>query len=391
MSAISAPSWSSSSPCAMLKVSQSGDIILLTGSVPQAENAVAIHKFLDATKVKYVDMTTLAGVQQVHLQVRVAEVSRTAIRALGINAFMTGNSAFGGSTIGPDSGGAINPVNIGVPSGTSTTGQLPFQFTSPVGVTPPVTLFGGFNAANLEIFLQALAENQYLRLLAEPSLVAATGEEANVLVGGEYPIPVVQNAGAGSAPTISIEYKEYGVRLKFKPTVLGDGRIRLLVAPEVSELTDVGAVVIQGFSVPALLTRRAQTTLEMHSGQTFGMAGLINHTVDARSSKTPGLGDLPGLGAVPVRAVRPRRDRPGCARHGEPGGTDLRRRHAPAARNHAPGPQRLGALRPGAGRSQHARPDFAGSMQVAQAIGPEPAARSRRVGPLRSRGHRRDL
>jgi len=286
-------------PRSTLQVSQSRDIIVVTGQVAQAEQAAQMRKFMDATKVNYVDMTSLAGVQQVQIQVRIAEVSRTAIRAIGINGFMTGNDAFGGVTIGPDSGGAINPVTIGVPEGTSAVHGLPFQFTDTIGVSQTMTLFGGIPDLDLELFVQALAENQYLRILAEPTLVALSGQEASFLAGGEFPVPVVQNVTSGAAATsITIQYKEYGVRLTFRPTVLGDGRISMYVAPEVSELTDTGAVVIQNFRIPALVTRRAQTTLEMRSGQTFGMAGLIRRATNARSSRVPGLGDLPVLGAL---------------------------------------------------------------------------------------------
>ena len=152
--------------------------------------------------------------------------------------------------------------------------------------------------------MQALAENQYLRVLAEPSLVALSGEEANFLAGGEFPIPVVQGAGVSTSGTsLSIEYKKFGVQLKFRPTVAGDGTIRLHVAPEVSELSNIGAIVLQGFSIPGLLTRRAETTVELKSGQTFGMAGLISQSTQARSSRVPGLGDLPVLGAL-FRSVR---------------------------------------------------------------------------------------
>jgi pilus assembly protein CpaC len=162
-------------------------------------------------------------------------------------------------------------------------------------------MFTGIPDANLQIFFQALAENQYLRVLAEPNLVAMSGEEANFLAGGEFPIPVVQ--GTTQNTSITIEYREFGVRLHFHPIVLGDGTIRLMVEQELSNLTDVGAVEIQGFRVPALNTRRAQTTLELKSGQTFAVAGLLNRTNDARRSSIPLLGDIPVLGVL-FRSVR---------------------------------------------------------------------------------------
>jgi len=154
------------------------------------------------------------------------------------------------------------------------------------------------------MFLQALAENQYARILAEPNLTALSGEEATFLAGGEFPIPVVQGGGGTeNNASITIEYKEFGVHLKFKPVVLGDNSIRMMVAPEVSELSDVGSVEIQGFRIPSILTRRAETTLEMKSGQSFIIAGLLNDELNARNSRIPLLGDLPILGTL-FRSVR---------------------------------------------------------------------------------------
>jgi pilus assembly protein CpaC len=289
-------------PQSTLDVSRARDVVIVKGLLTRAEEAEQLRRFLEAAGFKYLDMTSVAGIQQVQIQVRVAEVSRQAIRALGINALHTGPHFFGGSTVGSSSGGAINPVNIGPPGGALAAQNLPFVFNSPVNVSPLVTLFTGFPDADLQVFFQALAENQYLRILAEPNLVALSGEEASFLAGGEFPIPVVQG-GTTTSTSITIEYREFGVRLKFRPVVLGDGSIRLEVAPEISELTDVGAVEIQGFRVPSLLTRRASTTLELQSGQTFAIAGLLTRRNEGRSSRVPLVGDLPILGAL-FRSVR---------------------------------------------------------------------------------------
>jgi pilus assembly protein CpaC len=219
---------------------------------------------------------------------------------------MTGNDAFLGVVPGQASGGPLNPISIGVPAGTPSAGNLPFQFMQPLNVASAVTLFGGFPGSALEIFIQALAENQYLRLLAEPTIIALSGQEASFLAGGEFPVPVVQGSSGGGT-SITVEYKEFGVRLRFLPTVLGDGRIRLHVAPEVSQTSTLNAVTIEGFQIPSLVTRRAETTLELNSGQTFAMAGLINRVDNARNSRVPGLGDLPVLGAL-FRSVRYQQD-----------------------------------------------------------------------------------
>jgi pilus assembly protein CpaC len=158
----------------------------------------------------------------------------------------------------------------------------------------------------MAFFLEALAENQYLRLLANPTLVALNGEEAGFLAGGEFPVPVVQSGSGGGdsgSSAISIEYKEYGIQLIFKPIVLGDGTIRLYASPEVSELDYANGTTVNGTSVPGILARKAETTIELKSGQSFAMAGLLSNSSNASNSSIPGLGDLPVLGPL-FRSVR---------------------------------------------------------------------------------------
>ncbi|MHC4716116.1 MAG: type II and III secretion system protein family protein [Planctomycetota bacterium] len=290
-------------PGAKLELGQLQDMVTVSGSLSRAEQARELREFLETAGIRYVDLTDLAGVQQVRLAVRVAEVSRRAIRKLGINWFQTNNGLFGASTIGTDKGGAINPISIGVPAGARAGDGLPFVFTQNTSVTPNITMFFGIPDIDLESFFQALAENQYMRVLAEPTLVALSGEKASFLAGGEFPIPVVQGGAGATSTAITIEYREFGVRLNFQPKVMGDGTIQLHVAPEVSRLSDIGAVEIQGFSVPSLLTRRAETTVRLKSDQAFAMAGLISREVDADTARVPGIGDLPVLGSL-FRSVR---------------------------------------------------------------------------------------
>ena len=278
-------------PLSSLQLDQSGDVLIVKGLLRSAEHVVHLHDYLERVGLKYVDMTSVAGVQQVQLQVRVAEVSRTALRLLTMNAMYATESFFGALTIAPSSGTPLlSDVTIGPGIHTGT-------------FSPAVTILAG--RKNYDAVFQALAENQYLRLLANPTLVALSGEEASFLAGGEFPIPVVQGTGGGTGggTSITIEYREFGVSLKFRPIVLGDNTIRLYASPEVSDLTDVGSVSIEGFSVPALITRKVETTLELKSGQTFAMAGLIQHKNEATVSRIPGLGDLPILGPL-FRSVR---------------------------------------------------------------------------------------
>ena len=305
-----------------LDVHRSQNVIAVRGTLRRAEQATQLSAFLKAVeaalqerassskghtvdRVKFVNLTTVAGVQQVTIQVRVAEVSRSVVRAFGIEALQTGhhdNTFFGFSQVGPDSGGALNPISIGPAAGITAGTELatprfsPFTFNADVNVSPLTTLVLGFPRAELQFFIQALAENRYLRILAEPNLVALSGEEASFLAGGEIPIPIVQGTGGGTS--ISIQWKEFGVRLKFRPTVLGDNSIRLHVAPEVSDLSNDGAVVIQGFSIPSIVSRRVETTLELDSGQTFLMAGLLNRRNQGRNSRIPALGEVPILGSL---------------------------------------------------------------------------------------------
>lgn len=279
-------------PDSSLELEQSEGVMIVSGTLSRAEHAEDLHSFLEAAEIKYVDMTRVVGLQQVMIKVRVAEANRLAIRSLGSNAVHAGDSFFGGSTIG----GNPNSLDIGIPAQPSGD-NLNFEFLQNTSVGDAVTLFAGFPALDFELFVEALEDNQYLRTLAEPTLVAMSGEKASFLAGGEFPIPIA-SAGIGGATQITIEWKEFGVRLNFLPTVLGDGTIRMQVAPEVSDLSDVGAVEVEGFRIPSLLTRRAATTLSMRSGQTFAMAGLLDRNVAARSQKVPGLGNIPILGRL---------------------------------------------------------------------------------------------
>jgi len=280
-------------PDSAIGLEQSEGVMIVSGTLSRAEHAEDLHSFLEAAEIKYVDMTRVAGLQQVMIKVRVAEANRIAIRSIGANAVHSGDSFFGGSTIG----GNQNSIDIGIPGGQAAQDNLNFEFLQSASVGDAVTLFAGIPGLDFELFVEALEDNQYLRTLAEPTLVAMSGEKASFLAGGEFPIPIA-SAGIGGATQITIEWKEFGVRLNFMPTVLGDGTIRMQIAPEVSDLSDIGAVEVEGFRIPSLITRRAATTLSMRSGQTFAMAGLLDRKVAARTQKVPGFGNIPILGRL---------------------------------------------------------------------------------------------
>jgi pilus assembly protein CpaC len=228
---------------------------------------------------------------QVHLRVRVAEVSREVIKEFGINweaVFETGDLLFGFAT-GRPAFGAAGTVFRAPPQANGAVPDLAFGSFTP-----------GDNVVNTAI--DALAQEGLVNILAEPNLTALSGETASFLAGGEFPIPV-----ASDEDEITIEFKEFGIQLAFTPTVLSGNRISLRVRPEVSELSEDGAIEVNGLTIPALKTRRAETTVELGSGQSFAIGGLLSSDVQNAISKTPGLGDLPVLGTL-FRSTAFRRD-----------------------------------------------------------------------------------
>jgi pilus assembly protein CpaC len=221
------------------------------------------------------------------LRVRIAEVSRDTLKAFGIN----WDAAFkmGGFIFGLASG---NPVT----AGDFVIGGLDKIFN--VRNNGTNSIVAGYTGRNLDIngLIDALANENLITVLAEPNLTAMSGETANFLAGGEFPVPVAQSGA--NAGAITVEFKKFGVGLAFTPTVLENGRVNLKVRPEVSQLSPVGGVQVSGFTIPALTTRRAETTVELSSGQSFAIAGLLQNNATQDASKIPFLGDVPVLGAL---------------------------------------------------------------------------------------------
>jgi pilus assembly protein CpaC len=244
---------------------------------------------------------------QVNLRVRFAEVSRSLVRTLGMN--LTSIDGTGGFQFGVTRGRAAAstffPGNaLGV--GTSSIVQdvpdpnNPGQFISQAGTNVlrsqglgTVAGVGKFLGLDLLGALDAGETMGLVTTLSEPNLTALSGETAQFLAGGEFPIPLSQGLG-----TTTIEYKNYGVSLAYTPTVLANGRISIRVRPEVSELSSQGAVTVNNFTIPALTVRRAETTVELGSGQSFMIAGLLSNNAQSTIDKLPGVGDLPIVGAL---------------------------------------------------------------------------------------------
>ncbi|WP_052710448.1 type II and III secretion system protein family protein [Azospirillum thiophilum] len=269
-------------PEAAIDVQGTGTGITLTGSVASpaaARHIVELAERYVGQGQTVVNRLSVAAAAQVNLRVRVAEVSRQITKELGFNfngMFNVGSFAFGIAT-----GRSILDA----------AGNI-------VRATPPTSSLGGSYRSNsgkvdVNAVVDALAEDGLITVLAEPNLTALSGETASFLSGGEFPIPVAQ-----ADRTTTIQFKKYGVSLDFVPTVLAGGQISMRVRPEVSELTDAGAVVSDGIRIPGLNVRRAETTIELASGQSFAIAGLLQNNSSTMLDSVPGLGDVPVLGAL---------------------------------------------------------------------------------------------
>ncbi|MBK9121378.1 MAG: type II and III secretion system protein family protein [Phycisphaerales bacterium] len=276
-------------PRAKVDVSALLDAVVLTGTVPDTDSAERIMQVANIYSPRVINHMRVAGVYQVLLRCTVAEVNRSATRQLGFNGWMAGAnfpSMFMSSNLA-----GINPVDISAAAGFNVQGPIPFG-TNSMNVGPAPTLTFGFPDMQMQVFIRALRENGLLQVLAEPNLVTISGQEASFLAGGEYPVPVAQR------DSVTVEFREFGVRLNFLPAVLSDQLIRLQVAPEVSEPDFSTAVTIGGFVVPGLIQRRVETVVEIGPGQTFAIGGLLSEKTRASSAKVPGLGDVPVLGAL---------------------------------------------------------------------------------------------
>ena len=282
-------------PEAKISTATMNNTVLLTGTVAAPEDAAEAERLVSAfvgDGVNVISRLKLATPLQVNLQVRFAEVSRTLVRAIGVNlATFDGTSGFKfGVTQGRE--GFLPQWSIG--GGVFTGGTEASDGSSLIAGTDSgstIAGFGKFLGLDLAGALDLGEQDGLVTTLAQPNLTALSGETAEFLAGGEFPIPMSQGLG-----TVAIEYKKYGVSLAYTPTVLANGRISIRVRPEVSELSSAGSVTLEGFEVPALTTRRAETTVELGSGQSFMIGGLLSNYSNQTIDKTPGAGDLPILG-----------------------------------------------------------------------------------------------
>jgi pilus assembly protein CpaC len=226
------------------------------------------------------------GAQEVLLQVKFAEVDRTALSQMGVNFVSNGGAnSIGTITTGQFGGFGSQSLTQSGTGATTTTGQT---------INNVLNLFLFRPDINFGVVIEALETKNLLQILAEPNLIAVNGKPASFLAGGQFPFPIVQPGNGFTAVTIS--FKQFGVGLEFTPEIMPNGNIHLKVAPEVSTLDYADALTISGFTVPALSTRKAETEFELQDGQSFVIAGLMDNRVTDVYNKIPGLGDIPILG-----------------------------------------------------------------------------------------------
>jgi pilus assembly protein CpaC len=282
-------------------IDTSKDVVIITGKISSA--AVA-DKILEVVKGAAGKVTSMMEVPppvtgEILLQVRFAEIDRSALTQFGFNILSTG----AGKTIGSLSTNQFGPtppwnINDTFPvSGPQGNPAVKFTTTQ---VANALNIFAFNPNLHLGAAIQALQSKNLLQILAEPNLMTESGKEANFLAGGEFPYPSVQSfgGGAGSSPAITVQFKEFGIRLAFTPILAADGTIHLKVKPEVSTLDFANGVTINGFSLPALSTRRVESEMSLADGQTFAIAGLVDNRVTELLTKVPGLGDIPILGKL---------------------------------------------------------------------------------------------
>lgn len=281
-----------------VQIETSGNVVMLSGKVSSQEVADKILQVVQGVTPKVTNLMEVPApvTAQISLQVRFAEVDRAAITQLGANILRN----FGSNMPLSVSTGQFSPPGLSETQSVSTNGNTSTTTTS----GNQFTVSNLLNLAifrpdlNLAAFIEALQEQNLIEILAEPNLLTESGKEASFLAGGQFPYPVPQSSGAGGFTTITIQFKEYGVRLNFTPTLLPDGLIHLKVAPEVSSLDFTNALQLNGFLIPALAVNRAESEMDLRDGQSFAIAGLLDNRVTKQFEKIPGIGDIPILGKL---------------------------------------------------------------------------------------------
>ena len=281
-------------PDEQITVSPSRNAIVLSGHVSTEDVSKRAALIAQAYSKSVVNVLSFGpvGAQEILLEVKFADVDRAATIQLGANFFSTG----AGNTIGTTTTGQFGGFTVNNNSNTGSSGGGPNAPGSggTIQFTNALNIFLFRRDINFGAIIADLQQKNLLQILAEPNLIAVNGKEASFLAGGEFPFPVVQ-PGQGFA-AVTIQFREFGVKLKFTPVIMPSGAIHLHVVPEVSALDFANGLTISGFNVPALTTRKADTEFEIQDGQSFVIAGLLDNRVTSVMNKMPGLGDIPVLG-----------------------------------------------------------------------------------------------
>jgi pilus assembly protein CpaC len=271
-----------------IRLSQAAGSVVISGSVSNAATSAQVQSVVEAANFKVVNMLTspVSAATQIQLEVRVAEVNRNKLRD------------YGTSFLSLPQGGTSGYVNSG--GGPTSVGEASISPSSAILngiIQPALNLFIFNRQISTAAMLRVLRQEGAFRELAEPNLVAMNGQQASFLAGGEFPVPVLQTSTTGNGG-ITIVWKEYGIRLNFKPTIIDEDHIRLELEPEVSTIDFNNGVRFNGFVVPALRTRRAKTGVELRDGQSFALAGLLDNSETKTLSRIPIVSDIPVIGAL---------------------------------------------------------------------------------------------
>lgn len=274
-------------PAEAVHIETSKDVVMLSGHI---SSATVADKILEVVKNATPKVTSLMEVPvpphaQILLQVKFADVNRQRLNQLGFNLL---------SLPGSKNVGTISTQQFSPPQLTSSSSGP----SSAIGLGDLLNIFIFRPDIDFAATIKALQGDNVLQILAEPNLMTMSGKEASFLAGGEFPFPVLQGTGTGGAAAITIQFKEFGIRLNFTPTLTSDGIIHLKVKPEVSSLDFSNGLIIQGFSIPALATNRVESEMDLKDGQSFAIAGLLDNRVTEQLEKIPGIGDIPILGKL---------------------------------------------------------------------------------------------
>jgi pilus assembly protein CpaC len=278
-------------PKEKVSVSAAGDLVVLSGEVSDLRIPERMAEVARLHARQVANLVSVSGTHQVQLEVRFAEVSRSGLKAIGMNLFgLSKNGEHVGGLTGPKN--ALGAFVAGVPGTGLGAGQPPIFPAQPMGDAFQL-FFGSATPFPFNVTLSLLEENGLAKVLAEPTLVTLSGQEAKFLAGGELPVPLSSTLGQ-----VTVAWKKFGIQLAFTPTVLDEGTINLRLAAEVSDIDPTNGVQASGTFIPGLISRQAEATLRMGDGQSFAVAGLMSDRVRSTVDRVPWLGSLPIIGAL---------------------------------------------------------------------------------------------